>query len=39
MQFYPIQKDKASVQVQAIKWEVLQQICEILMNKPAFRDE
>ena len=33
MQFYPIRKGQARVQVQ-VKWVVLQQICQTLMNKP-----
>ena len=32
MHFYPIRKGQARVQVQAVKWVALQQICQTLMN-------
>ena len=34
MQFHPIRKG----QVQAVNWDVLQQICQTLMNEPLGRN-
>ena len=33
MQCYPIRKGQARVQVQAVKWVVLQHICQTRINK------